>query len=382
MKSGSVIGRFLRTGMPICVSWENGLITSVRPETETAGNQNRWLAPPLVELQVNGYAGVDFQQDTLNGEQLTRAVRALRRDGCTRFLFTLVTDDWPKMIARLKHARSWVVENPELRPAVAGWHVEGPFLSTEPGYSGAHDSAKMLDPTPKHLEQLHEVAKGDPLLVTIAPERNGAIAAINRARELGFKISLGHTNATAEQLKQAVDAGATAFTHLGNACPQLLDRHDNILWRVLDTPGLSIGLIPDTHHVSPPLFRLLHRVLKPFQILHTTDAMAAAGLPDDSPRSVTLGTLRLEVGKDGIVRQPGKTHFAGSSLTPFDGVRRAAEMTGKPWQEMWLAASLRPAEFMDWTSELKVGQPADFCALEVLENGSPALVTTNSADRY
>ena len=189
---------------------------------------------------------------------------------------------------------------------------------------------------------------------------------------------------------------------------QLLDRHDNILWRVLDTPGLAVSLIPDTHHVSPPLFRLIHRVLKPFQIMHTTDAMAAAGAlagtvaprgpgvdqaqgelagwsandegargatrptgeatPDrrgDIPvaRTFTLGTMRLEVGTDGVVRQPGRTNFAGSSLRPLDGVIRATQMTGKPWQEMWLASSLRPAEFMGWTSELKVGQPADFCLI-------------------
>ncbi|HAV61924.1 MAG TPA: N-acetylglucosamine-6-phosphate deacetylase, partial [Verrucomicrobiales bacterium] len=115
--------------------------------------------------------------------------------------------------------------------------------------------------------------------------------------ELGFKVSLGHTNASAGQLRAAVAAGATGFTHLGNACPQSLDRHDNILWRVLDTPGLGVSLIHDTHHVAPALFRLIHRTLKPFQILHTTDAMAAAGA---GPGLFPLGRHQLEVGVDGI----------------------------------------------------------------------------------
>lgn len=369
MNSGSVTARFLRTGMPVKLTWEDGRITSVQPVAEAPETEHRWLAPPLVDLQVNGYAGVDFQQDTLTGEELLTAVRALRRDGCSRILFTLITDEWPTLLTRLRRARSLVTANEELRAAIVGWHLEGPFLSPEPGYCGAHDPAKMRDPTPALMDELRAAAGSDPVLLTLAPERAGSMESIQHAVGLGFKVSLGHTNASATQLRAAVAAGATGFTHLGNACPQQLDRHDNILWRVLDTPGLAVSLIPDTHHVSPALFRLLHRVLKPYQILHTTDAMAAGGVSrkGDTPvaQSFTLGTMRLEVSADGIVRQPGKTNFAGSALTPVEGVRRATQMTGKPWQEMWLASSLRPAEFMGWTSEFKVGQPADFCVITV-----------------
>ncbi|MBI1177852.1 N-acetylglucosamine-6-phosphate deacetylase [bacterium] len=380
MSAGSVTGKFIRTGVPITVSWKHGVITNVEPADEPAATEDIWLAPPLVDLQINGYAGVDFQQDDLTTEQLHAAVRALRRDGCTRCLYTLVTDRWPAMLARLKHVRSLVSADRELRSAIVGWHIEGPFLSPEPGYCGAHDPAKMLDPTPAHVDQLREAAGDDPILLTLAPERAGAIEAIRRACELGMKVCLGHTNATADQIKRAVEAGATGFTHLGNACPQTLDRHDNILWRALDTPGLSVSLIPDTHHVSPSLFRLIHRVLKPFQIVHTTDAMAAAGLPSNLPRAVTLGEMKLEVGADGIVRQPGKTNFAGSSLSPIEGVLRAAKMTGKPWQETWLASSLRPAEFMGWTSEIKVGQPVELCVLKMNDDGQLMNLETIAAN--
>jgi len=385
MNSGSVTARFLRTGMPVKLTWEDGRITSVQPVAEAPETEHRWLAPPLVDLQVNGYAGVDFQQNTLTGEELLTAVRALRRDGCSRILFTLITDEWPTLLTRLRRARSLVTANEELRAAIVGWHLEGPFLSPEPGYCGAHDPAKMRDPTPALMDELRAAAGSDPILLTLAPERTGSMESIQHAVGLGFKVSLGHTNASATQLRAAVAAGATGFTHLGNACPQQLDRHDNILWRVLDTPGLSVSLIPDTHHVSPALFRLLHRVLKPYQILHTTDAMAAGGVSrkDDTPvaQSFTLGTMRLEVSVDGIVRQPGKTNFAGSALTPVEGVRRATHMTGKPWQEMWLASSLRPAEFMGWTSEFKVGQPAEFCIVNETSEGIPELVECYHAAR-
>lgn len=367
MNSSSITARFLRTGMTVKVAWTEGQVSSVQPTDESAATEHTWIAPALVDLQVNGYAGIDFQQDGLTEDQLLTAVRVLRRDGCTRFLLTLVTDQWPTMLARLRHARALVAANAELRAAIPGWHVEGPFLSPEPGYCGAHDPAKMIDPTPAHIDELREAARDDPLLLTLAPERPRAMAAIQRAAELKLKISLGHTNANADQLRQAVAAGATGFTHLGNACPQWLDRHDNILWRVLDTSGLAVSLIPDTHHVSPTLFRLVHRLLKPFQIMHTTDAMAAAGI---GPGNYSLGHHQLAVGADGMVRQPGKSNFAGSALRPFEGVFRAAQMTGNPWQEMWLASSLRPAEFMGWTSELRVGQPADFCVIQVTSDGN------------
>ncbi len=377
MNSGNITARFLRTGMPIRVDWDDNRITRIQPADESPEVEHRWIAPALVDLQINGFAGVDFQQDDLTADQLLTAVRALDRHGCRRLLFTLITDDWPVMLTRLQRARRLVEGNPELRSVIAGWHLEGPFLSPEPGYCGAHDPARMGDPSPAKMDEVREAAGKDPVLLTLAPEREGALESIKRAVELGFKVSLGHTNATAEQLKAAVAAGATGFTHLGNACPQTLDRHDNILWRVLDTPGLAVSLIPDTHHVSPALIRLIHRVLKPFQIMHTTDAMAAAGA---GPGVFPLGHHRLEVGADGIVRQPGKSNFAGSALSPLFGVLNATKMTGKPWQEMWLASSLRPAEFMGWTSELKVGQPADFYVLDYPSaSGStmPELIRSN-----
>jgi N-acetylglucosamine-6-phosphate deacetylase len=144
-------------------------------------------------------------------------------------------------------------------------------------------------------------------------------------------------------LQRAVRAGATGFTHLGNACPRELDRHDNILWRVFETPELLVSLIPDGIHVAPPLFRLAHRVLDEQSIYYTTDAMSAAGAP---PGRYPLGRLELEVGADQIVRQPGKSNFAGSAVKPIDGVFRAAEMLGQSWRDVWKRFSERPAEWI------------------------------------
>jgi len=145
-----------------------------------------------------------------------------------------------------------------------------------------------------------------------------------------------------------------------------LDRHDNILWRALDTPGLTVGLIPDQIHVSPALFRLVHRALGDDKIYYTTDAMAAAGAP---PGRYTIGVLEVEVGADQIVRQPGKTNYAGSALTPIDGVRRAASMLSCGWPNAWNRLSVRPAGFMGIEHGLTPGCPADFCLVESNDAG-------------
>ena len=361
MIDGEICARDYATGQLVRVGWQQGIITqfeaaSAPPKREV------WVAPALVDLQVNGFAGVDFQQDEIELEQLLAATRGLHSAGCGRYLLTLITDEWPRLTQRLKRLRQLRAQSDELRHAIVGWHVEGPFLSGEPGFHGAHDPALMLDPTPDQIRELRAVTESDPVLLTIAPERKGALDAIKLAVSLGITVSLGHTNAPAKTLRQAVAAGATGFTHLGNACPQQLDRHDNILWRAFDTPGLVVSLIPDQIHVSPSLFRLLHRALPKDSIYYTTDAMAAAGAP---PGRYSIAQLEVEVGADQIVRQPGKPNYAGSALLPIDGVLRTAEMLGSPWQDVWDGFSVRPAKFIGLDARLSVGVPADFCLVSM-----------------
>ena len=223
----------------------------------------------------------------------------------------------------------------------------------------------MFNATEAHIAQLREATGTDPLLLTVSPERPGAIAAIAAAVAAGIKVSLGHTNAPAEILQEAVKTGATGFTHLANGCPRELDRHDNIIWRVLETTGLTISLIPDGIHVSPALFRLIHRSLGSEAIYYTSDAMAAAGAP---PGKHKLGKLELEVGVDQVVRQSGKPLFAGSALRPVEGVFRAAEMLRSSWQESWKRFSEIPARLVGLRAGLTVGDPSHLCALTFSED--------------
>jgi N-acetylglucosamine-6-phosphate deacetylase len=360
MSDGEIHAWHFATGKPIQLQFRGGIISSIETVSEPPPS-GQWVAPGLFDLQVNGYAGVDFQQDNPTTDSLLVAARGLRQAGCTRFLLTLVTDDWARLMKRLRDFRSIRNSSPELTAAIAGWHIEGPFLSAEPGFHGAHDPQWMLDPTPAHIKELRAVAGNEPILLTLAPERRGAIDAIKTAVSAGITISLGHTDASAEVLRQARETGARGFTHLGNGIPRALDRHDNVIWRALETPGLLVSLIPDRIHVSPSLFRIVHRLLGSKSIYYTTDAMSAAGAP---PGRYRLGKLELDVGADQVVRQPGKPLFAGSALRPIDGIFRAAEMLGCKWQDVWPRFSEMPANLLGLKNELSVGQPANFCLLK------------------
>ena len=355
-----------RTGRAVRLTCAADRIKSIEPLAEDVAGLPV-LLPPLVDIQINGFAGVDFQNDQCTRADLERAAAGLAGVACSRFLLTLITDRWDRMLARLKNYRALRAASPMLTRRIAGWHMEGPFLCPTPGFHGAHPPQFMEPPTPARMRELKAVTGDDPVLITLAPEWPEAPAAIHCARELGFRVWLGHTDATPGQLAAAVAAGAEGLTHLGNGCPAEWHRHDNITFRALDEPGLRVSIIPDRIHVSPMLFRLFHRALDEARICYTTDAISAGGA---GPGIFPLAGMKVEVGADGIVRQPGKPNYAGSSLAPLEGVRRAAAMLRRPPQSVWPFFSTQPAAFAGLAPALVTGAPADFCLLHETASGS------------
>jgi N-acetylglucosamine-6-phosphate deacetylase len=265
------------------------------------------------DLQVNGYAGVDFNGDGLDQSAVEAVCERLRSQGVEGILATIITDTLPVMEQRLKRLASLHRDSPLIRRVVKGIHIEGPFLNPEPGYRGAHPVDAIVPAGIAPMERLLEAAGGLTRLVTLAPERDSGMRVTHMLADCGIVVSAGHTNASLEELHSAVDAGLSMFTHLGNGCPASLPRHDNIIQRALSLRGrIWLCFIADGAHV--PWFTLKNYLdlVGIEKTIIVTDAIVASDL---GPGSYTFGRWKLKIGEDLIARSPDNSHLVGSTVT-------------------------------------------------------------------
>ncbi|OUR88152.1 hypothetical protein A9Q81_24645 [Gammaproteobacteria bacterium 42_54_T18] len=264
------------------------------------------------DLQVNGYAGVDFNQNDLSLDDLTQVCVKLKQDGVAGILATIITADFSDMIKRVTNIARFSKQSEIIAEMVKGIHLEGPFINGADGFRGAHPQEFILRPTVERMAQLLDACDGLLKLVTLAPEKDEDNLVTKYLYQQGIVISAGHCDPTFEQLKEAVTEGLSMFTHLGNGCPQLLHRHDNIIQRALSLKDrLWLCFIADGHHVPFHALKNYIDLVGVDRVIITTDAMAAAGAKQGL---YTLSNITLEVGEDRIVRETGKSNFAGSAI--------------------------------------------------------------------
>lgn len=265
------------------------------------------------DLQVNGYAGVDFNRDDLGGDDLHKACEKLARDGVAGALATIITESVEKMAKRLGRLAQLRESDPAVRRVIQGFHVEGPFIDPAEGYRGAHPVDAVRPADVDTMKRLLEAGGGLVRLVTLAPERDEGFKVTRLLAGQGIVVSAGHCNPSTEQLKAAIDAGLSMFTHLGNGCPKLLPRHENIIQRVLALrDSLWICFIGDGVHVPYEALGNYLRAASVGRCIIVTDCVAPAGL---GPGRYTIGRWELEVGQDMVVRAPGDVHLVGSGAT-------------------------------------------------------------------
>jgi len=317
------------------------------------------IAAGFVDLQVNGFGGVDFNRALESPDAWREATSRLYAHGCTGFLIALITNTPEGFRERLRELTGFIRRDPR---NCLGFHMEGPWLNPDPGYRGAHRSEWMKKPGLGLLEDWREVAGELIMLITLAPEIDPAASldVIRVGRTKGVEFFAGHSGAKGEMLARACEAGVVGWTHLGNAVPATVPKFDNVMMHVLAQPGLLASLIPDGAHVPPHAFRTLANALGA-RLLLTTDAMSAAAAKGRGP--FTLGETKVEVGDDGCARLPDSGRFAGSTLTPFEGVFRAEKMAGLYLEDAWRAFSTRPARLLGLPREMTAGESADFCLL-------------------
>jgi N-acetylglucosamine-6-phosphate deacetylase len=318
-----------------------------------------WIAPGLVDIQVNGFAGIDFNREIVSDDAWHHATQQLYAHGCTGFLIALITNTEPGARKLLTDLAGRIVLDPR---NCLGFHMEGPWLNPDPGHRGAHRAEWMRKPDVRLLEEWWNIAGPLLKLITLAPEVDlpAALEVIRAGVAKKIPFFLGHSGAMGETLRAAIDAGAVGWTHLGNAVPATVPKFENVLFHALSQPALLASLIPDGLHVPPHAFRVLARALGS-RLLLTTDAMAGASA--GSPGRYTLGEVEVEVGADGSARLPDSKRLAGSTLTPFQGVISAERMAGIFLEDAWTAFSTRPAHLLGIHHGLTEGNSADFCLL-------------------
>ncbi len=288
----------------------------------------------------------------------TTAVAFHRRHGTTTLVASLVTaapDDLLHQITGLaRHVRDGLID---------GIHLEGPWLSTV--RCGAHQPALMRDPDPAETDRVLEAAAGTVRMITIAPEREGALAAIGRIVDAGVVAAVGHTEASYEQTRAAITAGATVGTHLFNAMRPINTREPGPVIALLEDSRVTVELITDGVHVDPALYRHVSRSAGPNRVSLITDAISAAGMSDGTYQ---LGPLAVDV-VDRVARVAGTQTIAGSTATMDHQFRFAVRHSGLPRDDALLSAvrqaSINPARALGLPTEgLVSGGTADLVVLD------------------
>ncbi|MBP1990850.1 N-acetylglucosamine-6-phosphate deacetylase [Paenibacillus eucommiae] len=360
------IGKRYDTGACVEITVLDGIIRSIEPVQEQPGVP--WISPGWIDLQVNGFSGFDVNGEQTTLEDVIGLSKSMFSCGVTSYCPTIVTGSFERTKQALEMIHRGCEQDADVRKAICGIHVEGPYLSSEDGPRGAHDRAFIRNPDIAEFEAWQQAAGGDITLVTIAPEREGAIAFIRWLVEQGIKVSLGHTMASTEQLQEAVAAGASLSTHLGNGSHPLLPRHPNYIWDQLADDDLQAMFIADGHHVPPNVLKSMFRA-KRDQFILVSDCVKFGGMAP--------GRYKSAIGNEVELLANGRLHtvanpaiLSGSAQSLERSVANAVVQVGISLKEAVDAVTVRPTKAMglDQLGKLELGAAGNLTLFEFDES--------------
>ncbi len=326
-----------------------------------------WVSPGLIDIQLNGFAGIDFCDAGLDPKKAPDVLPALWKTGVTTFCPTVITNTQEGLLQCFRALEEARRIDPRFAQCAPCYHLEGPYIS--PGGSrGAHNPKVMRPPDWNEFMALQDAAGGRIGIVTLAPELPGALDFIRRARKAGLVVSMGHTDATPEQIHQGAEAGAQLNTHLGNGCPQMIDRHQTPIWAQLALRQLSASLICDGFHLPPDLVQVIHRMKGIDGCVLITDAVHVAGL---SPGRYKLVGLDIELLPTGRVVMADRHSMAGSAVSMNRAVKVFMDYAGVTLAEAIQAATANPSRLLErfeTCCEVREGQPANLALFRVGED--------------
>jgi len=334
-------GRDVLSGRGVRVTARSGVVEEL--EAIDSREELPWISHGLVDLQVNGFGGIDLNSADLTIEDVSRMTRALAEHGTSTWVPTVITQSHEHIAQILRTLAQAVERDPVVAAAVPCAHIEGPFISPLDGPRGAHEKEFVRDISVDEVRRWHEIF---PIgYVTLSPHWDDAPRKIAALRALGVQVAIGHTHADSEQVAAASVAGATLSTHLGNGMKAEIARHPNLLWEQIADPTLTAGLIADGHHLPVAVLETVVRAKGVDHCFLVSDSVALAGSPP--------GRYTTPIGGEVVLSEDGRLALAhderllaGAAVSLAHCVRFAATHTQLPLADVFAMATRVPGKLL------------------------------------
>jgi N-acetylglucosamine-6-phosphate deacetylase len=352
---------------PVSVMIKDGKIIEVKKITRLSEkNKNLFIAPGLIDNQVNGFEGISFTSE-LTEADVYKVTHALWERGVTTYFPTLITNTHDLLLKNfsiLSHAK----KNPSMLGSIAGFHLEGPYISPEDGYRGTHALRFVRPPDWNEFMEFYKASGNNIITITVAPELPGALEFIKNCTAQGIVVAIGHHNASTKIIEEAVSNGARTCTHLGNGMSNTINRHVNPLWPQLSNDKLMISIICDGFHLRPEEIRVFFKVKGAAKTIITSDVTEYAGLKPGV--YISHDGDSLELTPDGEVRNLQQKVLYGAASAVNKGVGHIIEVTGCSLADAIQMSSSNPAKLYGLTDRgsLQVGKRADLIVFKLVDN--------------
>jgi len=352
-----VEGLYYADGLPIRLTIQEGVIREVERVVAAEGDFNYYLGPGLIDHQINGYLSHSFVGEDLDSEKFRVVMEGLWEKGITTILPTL-TSQTNEVLLKSFENLDRILEDEQLAQSVPGFHLEGPYISAEPGYRGVHNPEWIRNPDWGEFLGWYQASGSRIMEVTLAPELEGAMEFIRNCHKLDIIVGLGHTAAGSTDLNMAVEAGASVSTHLGNGCANSIHRHHNPLWAQLANDGLFASIIVDGFHLTKEEVRTFYKAKGQDYVVLVSDLTRLAGMP---PGDYEDFGQKLVMTEEGAIMLPAENVLAGASFLITRGIENIIEFTGCSLADAIDLATKNPARMLrlEDRGKLEVGKRAD-----------------------
>ncbi|HZP06978.1 MAG TPA: amidohydrolase family protein [Terracidiphilus sp.] len=368
MSKQKISGRNPKDGRSVEVTFENGLIQEV---CASRGEEDAWLSPGLIDLQVNGYGGEDVNAGNPEPETIIALTRKMIATGVTTYLPTIITASEKEITAALRAIAEARRRERFVADAIPYVHVEGPNISATDGPRGAHRREHVRPPSLAEFDRWQEASDGLVGMVTLSPHFPESVEYITKLTSQHVHVAIGHTDASPPEIHRAVHAGARLSTHLGNGIASMIPRHTNSLWPQLADDRLTATMIADGHHISGDLLKVMLRAKGIERSLLVSDAVALAGMPPGIYDTAVGG--KVELHENGRLSLAGTEFLAGAARPLKDGVERVVSLGVSLYDGLRMATE-NPGRLVGGIGVLRVGAPADLIRFTLKPEASTLVI--------